>query len=49
MKRKDQTITFRATEDEFIMIKEKAKSLNLTVTEFIVKCCQEKEVVSTKK
>ena len=49
LKRKDQAITFRATEDEYKMIKEKAKSLNLTVTEFIVKCCQEKEVVSTKK
>ena len=44
LKRKDQAITFRATEDEYKMIKEKAKSLNLTVTDFIVKCCQEKEV-----
>ena len=47
--RKQQNITFRVTEDEFKMIKEKAISLNLTMTDFIVKCCQEKEVVPTKK
>ena len=46
--RKKQNITFRVTEDENKMIKEKAMSLNLTVTDFIVKCCQEKEVKSTK-
>ena len=49
MRKKQQNITFRVTEDEYKMIKEKAMSLNLTVTDFIVKCCQEKEVVSTKK
>ena len=49
MKRKQQTVTFRVTDDEYKMLKEKAMSLNLTVTDFIVKCCKEKEVVSTKK
>lgn len=44
MRKKKQNITFRVTEDEFKMIKEKALSLNLTMTDFIVKCCQEKEV-----
>ncbi len=48
MRRKQQNITFRATEDEYKMIKEKAKSLNLTVTDFIVTCCMEKEVVTAK-
>ena len=47
--RKKQNITFRVTEDENKMIKEKAMSLNLTVTDFIVKCCQEKEVNHLKK
>ena len=49
MKRKQQTITFRATEDEVNMIREKAKILNLTMTDFIVKCCQEKVVEKNKK
>lgn len=42
--KKIQNITFRVTEEEFKMIREKATSLNLTVTDFIVKCCQEKEI-----
>jgi len=46
--RKKQNITFRVTEDENKMIKEKAMSLNLTVTDFIIRCCQEKEVANTK-
>ena len=49
MRKKQQNITFRVTDDEFKMIKEKARSLNLTMTDFIVKCCQEKEVASMKK
>ena len=48
MRKKQQNITFRVTDDEFKMIKEKARSLNLTMTDFIVKCCQEKEVANTK-
>ncbi len=47
--RKKQNITFRVTEDELKMIKEKAMSLNLTVTDFIVKSCQEKEPGKVKK
>ena len=43
MKNKSQTITFRVTDDEYKMIKEKAMSLNLTVTDFIVECCMEKK------
>lgn len=49
MGRKEQNITFRVTEDERKMITEKAKSLNLTVTDFIVKCCSEKEVAYSSK
>ena len=49
MRKKQQNITFRVTDDEFKMIKEKARSLNLTMTDFIVKCCQEKEVINTNK
>lgn len=44
VKKKQQNITFRVTEDEHKMIREKAKNLNLTVTDFIVQCCQEKVV-----
>ena len=44
MKKKQQNITFRVTDEEHKMIKEKAMSLNLTVTDFIVQCCHEKEV-----
>ena len=49
MRKKQQNITFRVTDDEFKMIKEKARSLNLTMTDFIVKCCQEKEAKNTSK
>lgn len=45
MGKKQQTITFRVTNDEYKMIKEKAKNSNLTMTKFIVQCCSEKEVV----
>ena len=48
MKKKQQCITFRVTHEELEMIKEKAMSSNLTMTDFIVKCCQEKEVANTK-
>ena len=47
MRKKQQNITFRVTDDEFKMIKEKARNLNLTMTDFIVKCCQEKTVANT--
>ena len=42
--KKRKNITFRVTEDEHRVIKEKAKKLKLTVTDFIVNCCVEKEV-----
>ena len=44
MKKKQQAITFRVTDEEYNMIKEKAKKADMTVTQFIVKCCAEKEV-----
>jgi len=44
MRKKQHNITFRVTEDEYKMIKEKATNLNLTMTDFIVQCCQEKEI-----
>ena len=49
MRKKQQNITFRVTEDEYKMIKEKAMSLKLTVTDFIVQCCQEKVVRNSDK
>jgi len=47
--RRSQNITFRVTEEEYNMIREKATSLNLTITEFIVKSCREKEVENKNK
>ena len=47
--KKQHCITFRVTDEEFKMIKEKATGLNLTVTDFIVKCCKEKEIKTLKK
>ena len=46
MMKKQQNITFRVTDDELKMIKDKAMRLNLTVTDFIVKCCRDKRVIS---
>ena len=48
MKKKQQAITFRVTDEEYKMIKEKAKEAKLTVTKFIVKSCAEKEIVNDK-
>ena len=45
MMKKQQNITFRVTDDELKMIKDKAMRLNLTVTDFIVKCCRDKRVI----
>lgn len=47
MKTRNQTITFRVTDDEYNMIREKAKRADLTVTQFIVKCCMEKRVAGS--
>jgi len=49
MGKKNHTITFRLTDDEYKILKEKAMILNLTMTDFIVKCCKEKVVVNTRK
>ena len=49
MRKKQQNITFRVTENEFRMIKEKAMRSNLTMTDFIVMCCQEKELKKSDK
>ena len=49
MKKKQQNITFRVTEYELKMLKENAMNLNLTMTDFIVKCCQEKDVEINKR
>ena len=46
--KKQQCITFRVTNEEYKMIKEKAKKSDLTVTQFIVKCCEEKEIIAEK-
>ncbi len=43
MGKKEQSITFRVTNCEYEMIKEKAKAANLTMTRFIVECCLEKK------
>lgn len=47
MRKKQQCITFRVTNEEFEMIKEKARELNLTMTDFIVMCCQEKVITKS--
>ena len=45
MRTKPHSIAFRATDDQHKMIKEKAKNSNLSMTDFIVKCCFDKEIV----
>lgn len=44
MRKKQRNITFRVSDDEYKVIKEKAEKENLTVTDFIVMCCQEREI-----
>ena len=44
MRKKQRNITFRVTDDEYKVIKEKAEKENLTVTDFIVMCCQKREI-----
>lgn len=44
MRKKQRNITFRVTDDEYKVIKEKAEKENMTVTDFIVMCCQEREI-----
>ena len=45
MRRKPLSITFRVTEEQHKMINEKAKNSNLSKTDFIVKCCFDKEII----
>lgn len=49
MKKKEHAITFRVTDEEYKMIKEKAKKVGLTVTQFIVKSCEINEDDALKK
>lgn len=45
MRKKPQSIAFRVTNEQHKMIKEKAKNSNLSMTDFIVKCCFDKEII----
>ena len=45
MRRKPLSIAFRVTEEQHRMIEEKAKKLNLSKTDFIVKSCFDKEII----
>lgn len=45
MRKKPHSIAFRVTDEQHKMIKEKAKNSNLSMTDFIVKCCFDKEII----
>ena len=45
MRTKPRSIAFRVTEEQHKMINEKAKNSNLSKTDFIVKCCFDKEII----
>lgn len=45
MRKKPHSIAFRVTDDQYKMIKEKAKNSNLSMTDFIVKSCFDKEII----
>ena len=45
MRTKPRSIAFRVTEEQHKMIDEKAKNSNLSKTDFIVKCCFDKEII----
>ena len=45
MRKKPHSIAFRVTYEQYKMIKEKAKNSNLSITDFIVKCCFDKEII----
>ena len=45
MRRKPLSIAFRVTEEQHKMINEKAKNSNLSKTDFIIKCCFDKEII----
>ena len=43
MRKKEKNITFRLSSEEYDMIKKKAEAEALTVTQFIIKCCEERK------
>ena len=45
MRKTLHSITFRVTEEQHKMINEKAKNSNLSKTDFIIKCCFDKEII----
>ena len=45
MRTKPRSIAFRVTEEQHKMINEKARNSNLSKTDFIVKCCFDKEII----
>lgn len=45
MRKKPHSIAFRVTDDQYKMIKGKAKNSNLSMTDFIVKRCFDKEII----
>ena len=45
MRKKPHSIAFRVTYEQYKMIKEKAKKSNLSITDFIVKSCFDKEII----
>ena len=45
MRKKPHPMAFRVTDEQHRMIKEKAKNSNLSMTDFIVKCCFDKEII----
>ena len=45
MRTKLRSIAFRVTEEQHKIINEKAKNSNLSKTDFIIKCCFDKEII----
>lgn len=45
--KKLRNITFRVTSEEYEMIKSKAEKEKLTMTQFILKSCEEREVTTS--
>ena len=45
MRKKPHSIAFRVTDEQYKMIKEKARNSNLSMTDFIVKSCFDKEII----
>ena len=45
MRKRPHPIAFRVTDEQHQMIKEKAKKSNLSMTDFIIKSCFDKEII----